>query len=619
MARAASGLTRGTARAARPHHADGDEIRCAGRVAICAAAMLACMASPAPAAGSFGAYHPAPQYHERLSRSFYLRMRDGVRLAVRVDRPARNGAPVAGRFPVIWQAGLSVTESKPKQPASAAPGLIDVPSLTNYGYVVVQVARRGNGQSFGARRGYNDRTEAEDAYEVTEWLAAQPWSNGSVGVYGCSNTGDAAMHAVTIRPPHLKAAFAGCFAWSKYDAMHRGGIFAQWGTGPQRTLAQDMAVEPVDGDADRALLREAAMEHQRSTNLYEMWRGMPYRDSWSPLVHSRFWAEASIRSYADELRASGVQIYIEGGWHDELRDQGLIALLNLPRSRILIGPWKHCQNGGFELLEEMHRFFDTYLKGIDTGMASEPRIHYYTMEGAGGGAWHTADAWPVAGMRPARWYLSGRGGLSAALPARAGRRTFRVDTAVSCRNGGFGPFMQPCHLPDEGTSFAGEPLARPLEVSGNPVVTLWIAADQRDANIFAYLEDVGAGGNVTVITEGRLKASLRAVSTPPFRVPGTPWHRSDASDAQPLVPGRPVELTLDLMPTSYVVPQGHRVQLTITGADYRERNRDPRENGMRIAVSSAPSQPSFIDLPVVAERASSSSARLSRAAPTPAG
>jgi len=70
-----------------------------------------------------------------------------------------------------------------------------VPSLTEYGYVVVQVARRGNGQSFGVRRGYNDRTEDDDAYEMKEWLARQPWSNETVGIYGCSNTGDAAMHA----------------------------------------------------------------------------------------------------------------------------------------------------------------------------------------------------------------------------------------------------------------------------------------------------------------------------------------------------------------------------------------------------------------------------------------
>jgi uncharacterized protein len=546
---------------------------------------------------SFGHYAPAGQYHERVSEELYLPMRDGVRLAVRVDRPAQQGAAVSGRFPVIWQAALSIARLRPPASASGAPGLADVPSLTDYGYVVVQVARRGNGQSFGSRRGYNDRTEAEDAYEVTEWLAAQPWSNGSIGIYGCSNTGDAAMHAVTIRPPHLKAAFAGCFSWSKYDAMHRGGIFAQWGTGPQRTVAEDMSVEPVDADSDRKLLKKAAEEHQRSTNLHELWRGMPYRDSWSALVGSRFWAEGSISSYANELSASGVAVYIEGGWHDELRDQGLIAFLNVPRARILIGPWKHCQNGSFELLQEMHRFFDTHLKGIDTGLASEPRLHYYTLSSDGAGEWHAASSWPVEEVRSTRWYLSDRSVLSKSPPRRAMEQTFHVNTEISCPEGGTGPLMQPCHLPGEGLSFASAPLRAPLEVTGNALATLQVSADRTDANVFAYLEDMAPDGKLQVITEGRLKASLRTTSEPPFRVPGTPWHRSYAADAQPLEAGRVVTLQFELMPTSYVLSAGHRLQLTITGADYRERDRDPQEEGMRIDLSSRSGSLSYIELP----------------------
>ena len=96
-----------------------------------------------------------------------------------------------------------------------------MPQLVKYGYVVVEVERRGLGACFGARRGYNDRTEARDAFEVTEWLARQPWSTGKVGVQGCSNTGDAAMHAASLAPPALKAVMAGCFSWNKYDGFRQ--------------------------------------------------------------------------------------------------------------------------------------------------------------------------------------------------------------------------------------------------------------------------------------------------------------------------------------------------------------------------------------------------------------
>ena len=557
------------------------------------------LAALAQASGSFGNYHPSRQFTEQLSTSLYLPMRDGVRLAVRITRPARDGQPAPGRFPVIWQHGLSITEAADASQESPDAGLSHVSALTAYGYVVVQVARRGNGQSFGIRRGYNDRTEAADAYEVTEWLARQPWSSGVVGVYGCSNTGDAAMHALSARPPHLRAVFAGCFSWSKYDAMRRGGVFAQWGTGPQRTIAEDVAIEPVAGDASKTLLREAAEQHQKSTNLLQMWQQLPFRDSWSPLVGSRFWAEGSVSSYAEQLRQLQVPVYIMGGWHDELRDQGIIALLNLPQSRILLGPWKHCMNPGFELLQEIHRFFDTYLKNEATGLQSEPRVHYYTQNDPAGSAWHTADSWPVPAMTRQRWFIDAGQRLGRTAPRHALSDSFTVHTHIDCPKGGFGPFMQPCHTPGEGLSVTSAVLDRDLVITGNPVISLPIRADRPDVNVFAYLEDRGPDQQVTVITEGRLKASLRALAQPPFKVPGTPWHRAYAADVQPLVAAATATLEFDLLPTSYRLPKGHRLQVTVMGADYRERGRDPKLEGAVIRVLSSASGQAWLDLPVL--------------------
>jgi putative CocE/NonD family hydrolase len=568
--------------------------------------LLASHASSAAQASTFGNYQPAALYSEHVSSTLYLPMRDGVRLALRIARPAKNGQAVDGRFPVIWQHTLAVNDNpeawKGGQDAAVIQG---VPSLTNFGYVVVQVARRGNGQSFGIRRGYNDVTETDDAYEVTEWLAAQPWSDGKVGIYGCSNTGDAAMHAITARAPHLKAAFAGCFSWSKYDAMRRGGIFAQWGTGPARTVEQDVALDPVDGDADKHLLREAAEEHQKSTNLLEMWQQLPYRDSWSPLVGSRFWSEGSVSSYFAQLRQAAVPLYIMGGWHDELRDQGIITLLNLPDSRIIIGPWKHCLNPQFALLGEIHRFFDTYLKGIDTGLKQEPRIHYYTM-GASGEAWHSATTWPVAGMKLERLYLAAGNQLEAKLPTQPLSSAFKVTVSPDCPKGtgpydGIGPYMQPCHNEGAGPSFAAPALATDLDITGNPVISLRIEADRSDANLFAYLEDRAPDGTITVITEGRLRAALRAEATPPFKVPGTPWHRSFEADAQPLTSGEIVTLHFELMPTSYRLPAGHQLQVSLTGTDFRERARSPASEGTTVTVHSDAAAPSWLEVPVIKE------------------
>jgi putative CocE/NonD family hydrolase len=573
-----------------------------GRVALALSLALgaasAAAQGPAPAAvaSSFGHYQPARSYNEQVTHSFYVPMRDGTRLAVLVARPSRNGQPVEGKFPVIWHHSLSATQQVSDGVGPRAGGFATMPTLTDYGYVVVQVARRGNGQSFGTMRGYHDRNEAEDAYELIEWLAAQPWSDGHVGMYGCSNTGDAAMHGLTLDAPHLGAVFAGCFSWNKYDAMHRGGIFAQWGTGPTRTIEQDMTVRPVDGDEGKVLLRQAAEQHQRGPALFDVWKALPYRDSLSPQLQSTFWFEGSISSYKPQILQGKVPVYIVGGWRDELRDQGLIARMNIPGARIVIGDWLHCQNDGFALVEEAHRFFDRWLKGIDTGIDRDPPIHYFTV---GANEWRSATQWPLPQAKQVPFALGAGGLVQGALTAPPLRQSFTVDYNVACAAGGTGPTAQPCHLAEQGASLAGKPLKQAVEVTGHGIADVWISADAPDANLFMYLEDVAPDGTVHVVTEGRLKASLRKLGDAPWAMPGIPWHRAFAEDAQPLKPGEPVRLVFDVMPTSYVFAPGHRIQFTFTGSDYRERARDANSQPAAITLLSDREHPSSVSLPIV--------------------
>ncbi|MBN9733518.1 MULTISPECIES: CocE/NonD family hydrolase [unclassified Pseudonocardia] len=571
---------------------------------LVAALGIALLVVPRPAVATadsaLGSYAPEKQFTERITESFLLPMRDGTRLAVKLDRPAVDGRAAPGPFPVLWQHSLS-TERKPEDGAGPKTGGIQtIPTLTDHGYVVAQVARRGNGQSFGVRRGYNDRLEAGDAYEVTEWLAAQPWSDGNVGVYGCSNTGDAAMHTLTVRPPHLKAVLAGCFSWDKYDAWRVGGISAQWGFGPSRTVEQDLANTPVDGDEDKTLLREAAVEHQKATPLADMWRGMPYRDSWTSATQSRFWSEGSVGSYADQVRAADVPVYVIGGWHDELRGQGIATLLNVPGSRLLVGPWKHCENAGFGLVEEAHRFFDQHLKGIDTGIDAEPPIHYATPRSdaadATGLEWTAAQSWPPTGTGPQPTTLGGDGVLGSAAP---GARGFTVDTAAECpTDPGSGSTIQPCHIPGSGTSWTGPVLDAATELTGTPVADLTVRTDRRDGDVFAYLEEVAPDGRTTVITEGRQRISLRAEHPAPYTLPeGVPWHRAYAADAAPVTPGGAVRLRFAMLPTSYEVPAGHRIRVTVTGHDPRATGPLPDADGARIEVLSGPDTASSVTLP----------------------
>lgn len=573
-----------------PGRAAGDEPAAATSVA-------------APVPSSFGHYQPPRRFTGQVRSSFYVPMRDGTRIAVLVARPAVDGKPAEGRFPVIWHHSLSATQEAADGTGPRAAGFRAIPALTDHGYVVVQVARRGNGQSFGTMRGYHDRNEAHDAHEIMAWLAAQPWSDGKIGVYGCSNTGDAAMHAMTVDSPHLKAVFAGCFSWNKYDAMRRGGIFAQWGTGPSRTIDQDMAITPIDGDEGKVLLRQAAEQHQHGVPLFELWKSMPFRDSFGPSVQSTFWAEGSVSSYAPQLRRSGAALYVVGGWRDEFRDQGLIAQTNLPGTRILIGDWLHCQNEGFALVEEAHRFFDWHLKGIDTGITRDDPIHYFTVgNGSGTGEWRAAREWPLPQARPVPFALTPTGLLHGTAAGPAFSKAFDVDYTVTCPEGGSGSTVQPCHLPGKGLSLTGKPLAAPTELTGHGLADIWISAEARDANLFLLVEDVAPDGRVTVVTEGRLKASLRKLGTAPWALPDLPWHRGYAEDTQPLTPGEPVRLQFDILPASWVFAKGHRIQFTFTGSDHRERARDPAAQPRQITLLSDKAHPSSVTLPLVGSR-----------------
>jgi predicted acyl esterase len=145
-------------------------------LALCLAGQQPALAQTGQVAGvahaEFGHYQPAPQFDGWVSHSFYITLRDGVQLAMRVDRPANRGVSAEGRFPVIWHHSLSISQQRADGTGERATAFRRMHELTRHGYVVVQVARRGNGQSLGAMRGYHDRNEAQDAFEVTQWLGA---------------------------------------------------------------------------------------------------------------------------------------------------------------------------------------------------------------------------------------------------------------------------------------------------------------------------------------------------------------------------------------------------------------------------------------------------------------
>ena len=556
--------------------------------------------------------YSSPLYQDVAVNSQFIAARDGTRLAATIYRPAVKGKADTKPWPVLWEGttsrgrrnpdgtiGYGAMAGRPSVPG----GLTAMADLVKYGYVVVQVERRGQGASMGAMRGYHDWTESLDAYDVTEWLAEQPWSNGRIGVFGCSNTGEAALHAAAAMPPHLRAIFPGCFSWNKFDGFYRGGILANYGTGPQSApLSEGLKSIPVEEDEDDALLKQALHEHERQTNLLALWEGMPFRDSWSELTRSRFWVEGSVNTYQDAIERTGIGIYNFGGFQDDFRREQIIAYSNLHnQSKLLIGPWKHCQNEGFDLVTERLRFFDYWLKDVANGIMKEPPIYYYTSGAPAGKEWHSATQWPLPAGKPTPYYLLAGNQLGTQRPSSINLSdTLRVnyDVEREPRPGSF--LMQPPGPQDDkGITYTTPALAAEMELTGHPIVHLWLSSTATDGHFFAYLEDVAPGGPATIVAEGRLRASLRAVGTAPYRSLELPYHRSFAEDAKPLRQGQPNELVFDMLPLSRVFPAGHKIRMTITGADPREKDRPETTPPPVVTIYRGGPYRSYVTLPVI--------------------
>ena len=231
----------------------------------------------------------------------------------------------------------------------------------------------------------------------------------------------------------------------------------------------------------------------------------------------------------------------------------------------------------------MLRFFDHFLKKIDNGWQREAPIYYRTVNAPAGQEWASAERWPLPDARNQTLQLGGSasrgvaGELATNLsrPARASDE-FVVDYNPKC-SGQIDLYfvMWPCTVDQHGLSYDTQPLTADTHIAGHPLADLWISSTTNDADVFVYLEDVAPTGAASVVTHGRLRASHRAEQRSPYRdFMGLPYHRGERGDARLLVPSEPARLRLDLLPTSTIVKAGHRLRLTVAGADPRQRSRN---------------------------------------------
>lgn len=513
----------------------------------------------------------AQLYTEVDRQSLYVPVRDGTRLAVHIYRPAINGKPVERRYPVVFAFTPYRGRFKGEDGKIEEAGLsekLGLKGLTDFGYVVAVADIRGKGASFGTRRGLQDRNEALDGHDLVEWLAAQPWSNGRVGMSGCSYLGGTTLQTASTAPPSLKAIFTGAADLDKYMFVRRGGITAQFNTRPDEPLSVDLASLPVDADKDGALLREAVAQHASNTPMAPLWYGMPYRDSMSTLTGTKFWEEVGPYTYLNTIRKSGIATYFWGNWQDEPTEQMIFAAATLG-GRLMVGPGSHCEPAkDFDFAGEQRRFFDRYLKQIDNGFDRQPRAIWWTDEARQGERWTKSDWLPGQGAKRAPLYLAAKR-LSAQSSASKAEASFTVDYDVG--EGEYFAFWPP-PIKGRGLRFDSEPLPRDRTLVGGPIARLTVKSDRNEAQLWVYLEDVAPDGTSYVVSQGRLAASHRKEVKAPFETLDMPWHPSRAEDIAPLQPGKAVSVAIPMLPAARVIKAGHRLRLIVAGADPRQRN-----------------------------------------------
>ncbi len=607
-----------------------------------------------PKVSRFGEYegYSEARFSEWVRESQYITMRDGTRLAIDIIRPAVDGVAVDEPLPVIWThsryhrnwdvAARHMLEITGRAKAGEAPapdpdlqeGVIsfvdDRPTLqrlVKHGYVFVGVGVRGSGASFGRYEGLFSPAETQDASDIMDWLAAQTWSDGNLGMWGASYLGITQYMAASTGHPALKAIMPNVALLDMYDALYTGGIyrkdmFDHWGL-LTRNLDRNFVATPVDEDPDGELREQAIAEHAANWDVNEQFEAAPLRDHNS---ESFAWAKFGPTAVLDEINQSDVAIYHWGGWYDLFAmDTAMWVEIFEGPDKLGMGPWPHAaytksvgaERGRIEAAEH-HRWYDYWLKGIDNGIMDEPVINYAVTDVPGESwQWHEADHWQPKAVEMQTLYLddgpSGSissvndGVLSSAAPTDTAVHEYQVDPATTTGTAsrwdnavGQGKMVYPDMAANDlrALTYTTPLLDADLTVVGHPVITLYVASTATDGDFYALLEEVDADGFVHYISEGMLRASHRAEVEPPWNNLGLPWQRSFAADLQPLVPGETVALRFDLLPLAHLFNRGHRLRVTVMGADKDNTEASPAA-GASFRLFVGGQQPSLIELPVL--------------------
>ena len=531
-------------------------------------------------------------YPVKVMHSVEVKMRDGVILRGDIFRPDGEG-----KFPVLLQ----------RTPYRRSIWGYDVDfaqHAASQGYVVFLQDVRGRYTSDGEWRPFVH--EAEDGYDTIEWIAAQPYSNGKVGMFGGSYVGATQMLAAISNPPHLVGICPVVTATNYHDGWtYQGGAFEQWFNESWTSgLAEDTLLRKIERNRESKedvdtlpLTAYPVLKYNPSTFDTSATSVAPYFLDW--LAHPNFddyWKRISIEDHFPQIHAQALHI---AAWYDIFLGGSLRNYLGIKSSggseearkgqRLLVVIGGHAGGGRkigdvdygpeaekFNEDEITVHWYDFLFKGAQNEFATGKPVKIFVM---GANQWREEDDWPLARAKSTKYFLhsqgsansaNGDGTLSTSVPSAQSADKFTYDPANPVPTIGGPLCCDATHLAagprdqrkvEERTDvlvYSTPPLEHDLEVTGPVHLDFFASSSAVDTDFTAKLVDVSPDGTAINLTEGILRAKYRDSQISPT----------------PLEPGKVYPLSIDLWATSNVFRAGHRVRLEVSSSNFPRFDRN---------------------------------------------
>ncbi|MFV8319528.1 CocE/NonD family hydrolase [Mycobacterium sp. 23] len=514
-----------------------------------------------------------PRHRRRSENNVPATMRDGVTLLADVHRPDAQG-----RFPALLAAS---PYPRQMQDFGAPAGFIEA-GVTDFwvprGYAHVIANLRGTCGS-GGTFGFLDAQERRDMYDLVEWVAAQPWCDGNVGMIGISYFAMSQLEAAVERPPHLKAIFPVAVTADLYEAASHHGLFsssfvtpflAMTGLTAERSdkLWRSLPVSLVRRVLHTPRLHKkfATMNGESAVTMLRQLIKLPHNPHpWDELwldaavnhpTHDEWWDERNLLPLLKEI---DIPVYLGCDWENVplhlpstfaawkgLSDNACVRMGMLDKFG-LTWPWESMHS-------EALAWYDHWLKGRDTGIVEGPPVRYFLPEA---GEWRTAESWPPPEATHREFALRADGTLGED-EGEPGSRDYLV------LGSGLGRAKPSAIDPPALLAWTSAPLTDDVDMVGDIELRLVASATAMDTAWMVTLQDVAPDGEVTDVTAGWLRASLREVDEAASR-PGAPVLPCRNPQAVPI--GQDVDYRIPLVPNARRFQSGHRIRLVLTSDD----------------------------------------------------